>query len=450
MTDAVDEVTTLPAQRELPLSPVTSIGCTLSVVGGPDAGASFRIEDLATRRVFVGQSPACEVRVHDPLVSRRHAALELGSDAVHIHDLGSTNGTWINRVRIIEGLVQSGDTVQVGGTLMRLDLDGAPQVLPASPHTSFCKTLGISPEMRRLYPIFERLAQLDLPVLIEGETGTGKEALAESLHEAGPRAAGPFMVVDCTALAANLLEAELFGHEQGAFTGATTTRTGLFQEAHGGTLFLDEIGDLEMALQAKLLRAIEKGEVRRVGSNRWTKVDTRIIAATRRDLDGEVQARRFRDDLFFRLAVARVELPPLRRRRGDIAFLARHFWSSLGGEERALTQDLLQRFEAQDWPGNIRELHNAVARHIALGDESLHFATDGPIGHAAEPVNVAAFARKTADVGSPITLGRQEILSAFDRAYMNRMLEKHGGNVTHAAAASGIGRRYFQMLRARK
>jgi DNA-binding NtrC family response regulator len=258
------------------------------------------------------------------------------------------------------------------------------------------------------------------------------------------------MVVDCTALAANLLEAELFGHEQGAFTGAATSRKGLFQEAHGGTIFLDEIGDLDIALQAKLLRAIEKGEVRPIGSNRWTKVDARIIAATRRDLDREVQARRFRDDLFFRLAVARVELPPLRRRRGDITFLTRILWSTLGGDERALTQDLLQRFEARDWPGNIRELHNAVARHVALGDESLPLGAESPVGTATDPTSISAFAHRAVDEGRPITRGRQDVLSAYDRAYMSRMLEKHSGNVTRAAAASGIGRRYFQMLRARK
>jgi two-component system response regulator HydG len=287
-------------------------------------------------------------------------------------------------------------------------------------------------------------------VLIEGETGTGKEVLAESLHEASPRADGPFVIVDCTTIAPNLLEAELFGYERGAFTGAVASRDGLFFEANGGTLFLDEIGDIDLGLQAKLLRAIEKNEVRRIGSNRWTSVDIRIIAATRRDLDHEVQAQRFRDDLFFRLAVARVELPPLRRRRGDISFLAAHFWSALGGHERGIPADVLQRYEARDWPGNVRELHNAIAHLVALGDDPTMLAHAERAADSRAALDLTAHVDRAIAAGTNIARAREEVVAAFDRAYTDRMLEIHGGNVTRAAAASGIGRRYFQMLRARK
>jgi transcriptional regulator with PAS, ATPase and Fis domain len=448
-SESEQELTTLLA-RQSPIATVTSERCTLLVVSGPDDGHSFHIGDLATRRVFVGQSPACEVRLRDPLASRRHAALELVSNALHVRDLESTNGTWINRVRVIEALLQSGDHLQVGGTLLRVELDGTPHVLPASTDTRFHKVMGVSPEMRRLYPVFERVAKTHIPVLIEGETGTGKEVLAESLHAASPRADGPFVVVDCTTIAPNLLEAELFGYERGAFTGAIAARDGLFLEANGGTLFLDEIGDIDLPLQAKLLRAIEKGEVRRIGSNRWSSVDIRIIAATRRDLDREVQAGRFRDDLFFRLAVARVELPPLRRRRGDVTFLAALFWSTLGGDERGIPQDVLQRYEARDWPGNVRELYNAVAQQMALGDDaSVLRAGDSRVASTAIPDLSACVGAAIAE-GKNIALARQAIVDAFDRAYTDRMLEMNDGNVTRAAAASGIGRRYFQMLRARK
>src|SRR5262249_22135835 len=201
----------------------------------------------------------------------------------------------------------------------------------------FGRVLGASREMRRLYPLCERLAASRVPVVIEGETGTGKEILAESLHEAGPRTAAPFAVFDCTAVPANLMESELFGHDRGAITGAVMTRKGILEEADGGTLLIDEIGDLDLQLQPKLLRALERGEVRRVGGDRWLKVDVRILAATRRNLDVEVQEGRFRDDLFHRLAVARIELPPLRERKGDVAVLASHFSEEMGRPRPPLT-----------------------------------------------------------------------------------------------------------------
>ncbi|MGH7270919.1 MAG: sigma 54-interacting transcriptional regulator, partial [Polyangiaceae bacterium] len=198
----------------------------------------------------------------------------------------------------------------------------------------FGRMLGRSAEMRRLYPLCARLAQSEVSVVIEGETGTGKEVLAEALHEASLRAAGPFVVFDCAAVAPSLLESALFGHERGAFTGALAQRIGIFEQAHGGTLFIDEIGELDALLQPKLLRAIERGEVQRVGSSRWEKVDVRILAATRRNLDREVHAGRFRDDLFFRLAVVRIELPPLRERHGDVAVLSAHFWGQIAESDQ--------------------------------------------------------------------------------------------------------------------
>ncbi len=365
---------------------------------------------------------------------------------MRVADLGSTNGTWVNGVRVREAYLPAQASVQVGATTLRVELDDAAHVLPASEDASFQKVIGASPEMRRLYPTFARLAAADVPVLIEGETGTGKEALAESLHEAGPRSAGPFVVFDCTTVAASLVEAELFGYERGAFTGADVARKGLFEEADGGTLFLDEIGDLDLALQAKLLRALEKSEVRRIGASKWNRVDVRVIAATRRDLDREVQAKRFRDDLFYRLAVVRVELPPLRRRQGDIALLARVFWVTLGGDEGKLPPDLLLRFEQYGWPGNVRELHNAVARRLAIGDEGI-FERQGAGGGT--PARREDFLDAMLAEGVPLPIARQQMLQAFEQRYVRKMLERHGGNVSRAAAASGVGRRYFQIVKAR-
>jgi transcriptional regulator with GAF, ATPase, and Fis domain len=305
--------------------------------------------------------------------------------------------------------------------------------------------------MRRLYPTCERLAQADIPVIIEGETGTGKEVLAEAIHEASPRRDNPFVVFDCTAVPQSLLESALFGHEKGAFTGATSQRRGVFEEADCGTLFLDEIGELDLALQPKLLRAIERMEVQRVGTPKWIKVNVRVLAATRRDLDREVQMGRFRDDLFFRLAVGRIELPPLRRRRGDIAVLARHFWHGLGGDPRPLPKSLLERLEDYEWPGNVRELQNSIARYLAVGELALG---DGELGMAApaEPAGIPASQDAIEQVLAldlPLTRAREQVMRAFEQRYVKRVLDRYDGNVVRAAAASGIARRYFQILRAR-
>ncbi|WXA81583.1 sigma-54 dependent transcriptional regulator [Pendulispora rubella] len=321
--------------------------------------------------------------------------------------------------------------------------------------------------MRRLYPLCERLAGSNVPLIIEGETGTGKEVLAESLHDQGPRAREPFTVFDCTAVPPNLVEAALFGHERGAFTGATELRQGVFEQAHGGTLLIDEIGDLELELQAKLLRAIERSEVRRIGGKQWVRVDVRIIAATRRNLDEEVAAGRFRDDLFYRLAVARLELPPLRARTGDIRLLASHFWNRLAGSKVPIAEDFVAQLESYSWPGNVRELQNTVARRVVLGDLMGGEAIAPPSSRSlrsATPIEVTAPNPKPpsrsqsdpgdviADViacGLPLPRARERVLEAFERRYVKHLVDKHRGNVARAAAASGVALRYFQVLRAR-
>jgi DNA-binding NtrC family response regulator len=298
--------------------------------------------------------------------------------------------------------------------------------------------------MRRVYALSRRLAQSDVPVVVEGETGTGKELLAEALHESGARAAGAFVVFDCTAVAPSLLESALFGHERGAFTGALAQRRGVFEQAHGGTLFIDEIGELEASLQPKLLRAIERGEVQRVGSNRWDRVDVRIIAATRRDLDSEVQAGRFRDDLFFRLAVGRVDLPPLRRRSGDVEVLTRHFWRQIAGPGRPLPAGLVERLEARSWPGNIRELQNAIVRHVAVGDLPDESVAPSSRSASIDPIE------RVLSMDLPLPRARAEVVEEFERRYVEAALDRNDGNVTRAAKASGLALRYFQILKARR
>ncbi len=415
------------------------------VVEGPDEGKVFELDPNAPSRMLVGTSPACSIVLTDPTVSRRHAAFDpTANGAYRLTDVGSTNGTFVDGVRVVDAYVRGGELVRFGGTAVRLEADAGAEHAPLPSAMRFGKTLGASVAMRRLYLACEKLAAARVPVVIEGETGTGKEVLAESLHEMGG-ARGPFVVFDCTTVAPSLLEAELFGHERGAFTGADRARPGVFEEADGGTLLIDEIGDLDLPLQAKLLRALDRSEVRRVGGQRTIKVDVRFLAATRRDLDKEVAAGRFRDDLFHRLAVARVELPPLRARQGDVPILTRHFVKQMGGPP-TLAAQIEARFADYAWPGNVRELRNVVARYVAFGG-------DVDPSSLPEPVEQAPSSEDWLDwlVRQPLAfpVARRRAQEEFERRYVAATLTRHGGNVAMAAKASGIAQRYFRLVRAR-
>jgi transcriptional regulator with GAF, ATPase, and Fis domain len=423
------------------------------VTEGPDAGREFLLDLGAPSRILLGTSEVCDLRLTDPTVSRRHAAFEPQGRRYRLTDLGSTNGTFVDGISVVTAYVRGGETLRCGSTCMSLEVDEAvtPPELPSE--IRFGSTLGASVAMRRLYPLCKRLATTRVPVVIEGETGTGKEVLAESLHEAAG-SKGSFVVFDCTTVSPNLVEAELFGHERGAFTGATSSRPGVFEEANGGTLLIDEIGDLDLALQAKLLRALDRGEVRRVGGQKWIKVDVRVLAATRRDLDKAVAAGKFRDDLFHRLAVARIELPPLREREGDVALLARQFATEMSAPPDEVEAEVEARFGDYNWPGNVRELRNVVARYVALGD---HWHGDAaPASHRAQ--STAPGARAHTDdwieelVASkvPYAVARRKTIEEFERRYVDRILAEHGGNVAQAARASGLALRYFRLVKARR
>jgi len=420
------------------------------VIEGPDAGRAFDLDENAPSRILLGTSPVCQLRLTDTTVSRRHAAFEpTTSGAYRLADLGSTNGTVVDGTRIVEAYVRGGETVRFGSSAVRLEAAVTPAMSTPLPSAMrFGRTFGASVAMRRLYPLCERLAQTRLPVIIEGETGTGKEVLAESLHEVSG-STGPFVVFDCTTVSPNLVEAELFGHERGAFTGAQASRPGVFEEADGGTLLIDEIGDLDLPLQAKLLRVIDRSELRRVGGSKTIRVDVRVLAATRRDLDKEVAAGRFRDDLFHRLAVARIELPPLRERQGDVPLLARQFVTEMGGAPE-LAELITRRFADYAWPGNARELRNLVARYVALGgDADQLLAAEGG---AAPPVSTHGsgdWVDGLVAQGLPFPVARRKSLEEFERRYVMAVLAKHGGSVAQAARASGLALRYFRLVKAR-
>jgi DNA-binding NtrC family response regulator len=438
--DAFEEVSTVLSTKFDP-SPEPEASFVLLVVDGPSSGQKFVIEGSEPSRVLVGKSPSCEVRFEDPEVSRRHAALNVVGSLLKITDMGSSNGTYVDGLRIGEAYLSGNETLRIGSTTVRVERLQPSTERAISNATSFGRVAGASVEMRRLFPLCERLASSDVPVIIEGESGTGKEVLAESLHEMGPRRGGPFVVFDCTAVSANLMEAELFGHERGAFTGAMVARPGVFELAQGGTLLIDEIGDLALELQPKLLRAVERREVRRIGGRQAVRVDVRLLAATRRDLDEEVQAGRFRDDLFHRLAVARIELPPLRARRGDADRLARLFWQELGGSPAAIDPALFARWGRERWPGNVRELRNAVARQLALGD-----LTSEKVQDSSRHLDVM---QRVLKEHLPLPRAREVVVREFERIYIEHVLTENGGDTARAAAASGIARRYFNLLRAK-
>ena len=437
------ETVTRSAEPEPPLREASRF--VIEVTEGADVGKRATVEAERPSALLVGQGGSCELRLDDRQVSRRHLSLDVEGTTLRLRDLGSTNGTFIGGLRVHDVSLSGGEVIRVGGTSLRVSAAAAASAPSLSAATSFGKLIGESVEMRRLYPLCERLAQVDVPVVIEGETGTGKEVLAESLHESGSRAKGPFVVFDCTAVPRSLLESALFGHEFGAVTGATETRIGVFEEADGGTLLIDEIGDLDIGLQAKLLRVLERKEVKRVGGSKWIRADVRVLAATRRDLDKAIQEGRFRDDLYFRLAVARIELPALRRRRGDVRVLARHFWRLLAPAAEPLSDDVYERLDAHAWPGNVRELHHTIARYAALGELApINASGARTIDAVSEPFE------SVLALDLPLTSARQRIVEAFERRYVERVLAKHGGNVARAAESSGLARRYFQLLRARQ
>ena len=427
---------TVPLSRSPSSAKLRSNKIRIEVARGPDAGVVVELPGPDAR---VGTGKDCDLVLHDPAVSREHLRLRIENEAIRVLDAGSRNGTTVDGVEVRDAFARPDSSIVVGTTTLRLRMLSDVVELPIYPEDRFGHLLGQSVAMRRVFALLARVAPTDDTVLIEGETGTGKELVAQSLHDASRRAAGPFVVFDCSAVTATLIEAELFGHAKGAFSGAIADHGGRFEEAHGGTLFLDEIGELPIELQPKLLRALESREVRRVGGGKPRRVDVRIIAATNRSLAREVDRGRFREDLYYRLAVIPVRLPPLRERPEDIPLLVRHLErerSNRANPGGPLPDAVVSAFAAQSWPGNVRELRNAVDRAFSLGPPDIWF------GGAAPQADLPPGVEVSLDV--PLLIGRERLADAYEKAYLEEALLKTGGNVSRAAEIARVGRRFAQ------
>jgi DNA-binding NtrC family response regulator len=420
----------------------------LVVVAGPSRGLRLTLSGGAATVGSAQGNPLC---IQDPQVSRLHCELRVRPGAVTLRDRGSTNGTFVDGVRVRDADLPAGALVHVGASAFRVEVHDEPAFVDISDRTELGELVGGSVEMRRVYAAIERVAPGDTTVLLQGETGTGKEVVARTVHALSKRSAGPFVPVDCGSIPATLFESELFGHTRGAFSGAVSDRRGVFEEASGGTLFLDEIGELPLALQPKLLRALETRSVRPVGSNALRPVDARIVAATNRPLAQAVNEGLFRDDLYYRLAVVDVTLPPLRSRREDIAPLAASFYARLRGPNAVMPADFAATLARREWPGNVRELRNFVERAVALGlvDADIRRSSRPP------PPNAQAAAAASNDVAElvpldrPLKDARQLWTMSFEGVYVRHVLRRAQGNVTRAAELAGVSRRFLQRMLAR-
>lgn len=417
--------------------------------GGPRDGETAAVSGES---FTVGSAAGCDLALDDGAVSRRHCRIGLDPlGGYSIEDLGSTNGTFVNGVRVAKAFLPPDALLQLGSTrLVFAPADGSREI-GSSASESFGSMIGRSLAMRRVFWAAESYAPTDATVMITGETGTGKEIMAEELHRHGPRRDGPFLVLDCAALARELVESELFGHVKGAFTGAARDRAGIFEAADGGTVLLDEIGDLPPDLQPKLLRVLEKREVRRVGSNEPRRVDVRVICATNKRLDEEVNAGRFREDLFYRLSVVVLDLPPLRERPEDIEPLARAFASQLHGDDpdAGLSElaDSLPALRRHAWPGNVRELRNLVDRAFYSPGRPVDLAASLALGRRF-PAGAAREALPAAGIDStrPFKAEKARLVDDFERRYFSELLARNGGNVSRSAREAGIERAYLQRL----
>jgi DNA-binding NtrC family response regulator len=414
----------------------------LRVVDGPDRGVEIELPQIG---VVIGTDRACDVALTDSFVSRRHCSVAPSPQGFVITDLGSKNGTVIDGVAIQKVVAPPGVALRIGKTLIQLMPADEVVDIPPSKADRFGALYGGSIAMRQVFAILERAARSTAPVLLLGESGSGKELMARGIHDASPRAGGPFVVFDCGASTETLIESDLFGHVKGAFTGAAGDRVGAFAAAHGGTLFLDEIGDLPVSLQPKLLRMLEAGEVIPLGGRKSEKYDVRVVAATHRDVFGEVARGGFRGDLYYRLAVVEVHVPPLRQRSGDLKKLIEMFLARAGAPQLAsqVGGAALERLERYHGPGNVRELRNVITRAVALAGPDDDFQS---LPFVLRPTMAAPDDSVAFKADRPFHDAKDALVARFEREYLGDLVQKAGGNLSQAARIAGLERKFLYKL----
>ncbi len=419
----------------------------LRVVSGPDQGKEHMLDEGTT---MVGTHADNDLVLTDATVSRYHLEIRVRREGIEVRDLDTTTGTKHGGARI-------GSVVLTGAARLRLGKHTEMDVEPVDTSVElgewagdrFGDVLGTTQPMKRLFALLAKAAPTEATILLQGETGTGKEAIAEAVHRNSRRAKGPFVVVDCGSIPHELIASELFGHAKGSFTGAGADKQGLIEAANHGTLFLDEIGELALDLQPQLLRVLDRRQVRRVGETQSVDVDIRVIAATHRDLRAMVKAGQFREDLYYRLAVVATYVPPLRDRKADIPALATWFAEKMGRGSFAQSPALLEQLQRHDWPGNVRELRNVVERALSLGDSALADLGDATQGRPSQPGVDEATAKRQSNpdvLEMPFKEAKAQLVEAFERDYLSALLARHHGNISRAAAEAGIDRNYIHRL----
>ena len=446
----MEHLTGTRIQRDVKPATVNLRRCKLVVIKGPQRGTEYVI---AADVIRVGKAPDNDLAVTDETVSREHFEIVRDAKGYLLRDLRSTNGTFLDGAEIKEAYLRAGSVIGAGATELKFTpFEERIEILPSDKEV-LGEMVGRSSQMREIFGLIERIAATDATVLIEGETGTGKDMIARTLHALSPRGEQPFIVVDCGAVSGTLIESELFGHEKGSFTGAVSARQGAFELASGGTVFLDELGELSLDLQPKLLRVLEQRELRRVGGSKVLAVDLRVIAATRKDLRSEVEKGKFREDLYFRLNVVPMVAPALRDRKADIPLLCEHFLARLTPPDKgqpALSDETMAALTAHDWPGNVRELRNVIERALALGTEP---------GRLVAPLGNTPYTRPSShgvprgsldeDAFAPNLSFREQKerwTEEFERRYVRWLLDRAEGNISKAARAADMDRKYLHKL----
>jgi transcriptional regulator with GAF, ATPase, and Fis domain len=413
----------------------------LYVPQGLDKGKSTSVGQAP---IVVGAGPDCQLVLQDRTVSRKHAEVRREGDYVIVKDLGSTNGTFYRDARVGEVFVPLGGEVSFGKTRVKIVPEEVP--LEAKPYAAerLGPLIGSDMRMREIFALVEDIASTDVTVVIEGETGTGKELVAAAIHQLSHRSKKPFVVFDCTNQPKDLVESSLFGHVKGAFTGAMGPRQGAFERGNGGTIFLDELGEFGLDLQPKLLRVLESREIQKVGGDGYDAVDVRVITATNRNLKTEVRAGRFREDLYYRLAVVKIVLPPLRERFVDIPRLVEHFLE-VAGNPCTIDPASYDKLRLHSWPGNVRELKNVVDRAAALSKGKNNVDLSKFIQEMDDDAP-APFSEAVLDKNVSFKEAKGKVVSDFESRYIQMLLREHNNNISVAAREAGIDRKHFKDL----